>query len=78
MACRGRNASRIVILSWWAGVGEAPKEVLVEHGFEILMVNGLIHEVIDGVKNKQNITHLIKRAPRECQAECSGSGMGCM
>ncbi len=60
------------------GVGEAPKEVLVEHGFDILMVNGLIQEVVDGVKNKQNITHLIKRAPRECQAACSGSGMGCM
>ncbi len=61
-----------------SGVGETPKEVLMAHGFEILMVSGLIQEVIDAVKNKQNITHLIKRAPRNCNAECSGTGMGCM
>lgn len=59
-------------------VGETPKNLLTEEGFEILMVNGLIQEVIDAVKNKQNINHLVKRAPLDCNAECSGAGMGCM
>ncbi|MCP4117996.1 MAG: radical SAM protein [Desulfobacteraceae bacterium] len=61
-----------------AGVGNAPKKVLTEKGFEILMVNGLILEIIDAVKNKQNINYLKRKEPRRCHDECSGAGMGCM
>ncbi|ACN14086.1 NifB2 [Desulforapulum autotrophicum HRM2] len=61
-----------------SGVGETPKALLTNEGFEILEVNGLIQEVVDAVKNKQNISHLVKRAPLDCRAECSGGGMGCM
>ncbi|MBI9090954.1 MAG: nitrogenase cofactor biosynthesis protein NifB [Desulfobacterium sp.] len=61
-----------------SGVGDVPRNVLTEEGFEILMVNGLIQEVVDAVKSKQNINHFIKRAPLTCNAECSGTGMGCM
>ena len=61
-----------------SGIGEAPKRVLTERGFEILLVDGLIQEIIHGVKNKENINHLIKREPFRCGAECSGAGMGCM
>ncbi len=45
---------------------------------DLLMVNGLIQEVVDAVKSRQNINHFIKRAPLACNAKCSGAGMGCM
>ncbi len=60
-----------------SGIGDAPKRILRQRGFEILTVNGLIQEVTHAVKNKQNINHFIKRE-MHCNAECSGAGMGCM
>jgi len=61
-----------------SGIGEAPKRVLTQRGFEILLVDGLIHDIIHGVKNNENINHLLKTDPFRCKAECSGAGMGCM
>lgn len=61
-----------------SGVGDTPKRVLTQKGFQVLMVNGLIHEIIHAVQNKQNINHLLKREPLCCNGECSGAGMGCM
>jgi nitrogen fixation protein NifB len=62
-----------------SGVGDSPRRVLNERGIEILMVNGLIDEVLNGVKHNLNINHLLKREPFRCdQEECSGAGMGCM
>ena len=61
------------------GAGESPRRVLAEHGIQVMIVNGLIQEIIHGVKNQLNINHLLKREPFKCtRAECSGSGMGCM
>ncbi|SLM31675.1 NifB2 [Desulfamplus magnetovallimortis] len=61
-----------------SGIGDAPRRVLTERGFNVLTVNGLIPEVIHAVKHEDDITHLLKREPSLCMAECSGSGMGCM
>lgn len=61
-----------------SGAGEAPKRVLAEHGIEVLIVNGLIQEIIYGIKNNLNISHLLTREPFKCSHECSGAGMGCM
>lgn len=61
-----------------SGIGDTPRKILEQRGIEIFMVNGLIHEVIHAVKNRQNINHLMKRAVSVCSMECSGSGMGCM
>ncbi len=61
-----------------SGIGESPKRVLEERGLKVLSVNGLIHELLNAVKQGQAINHLIKRAPSRCQVECTGTGMGCM
>lgn len=60
------------------GIGETPKKILTEKGFEILVLSGLIHEILDALKNKQDMNHFLKREPIRCHAECSGTGMGCM
>jgi nitrogen fixation protein NifB len=61
-----------------SGIGEVPKRVLTQRGFEILLVDGLIHDIIHGIKNNENINHLLKTDTFRCKAECSGAGMGCM
>ncbi|MBU1195983.1 MAG: nitrogenase cofactor biosynthesis protein NifB [Proteobacteria bacterium] len=61
-----------------SGVGNSPKRILTDKGYQILMVEGLIDEILMAVKNKQNMNHLIKREPFRCDASCSGAGMGCM
>jgi nitrogen fixation protein NifB len=61
-----------------SGIGDAPKRVLTQQGFKILLVDGLIHDIIHAVKNKENINHLLKTDPFRCNAECAGTGMGCM
>ena len=61
-----------------SGIGESPRRVLEERGLKVLSVNGLIHELLNAIKHGQAINHLIKRAPSRCQAECTGTGMGCM
>ncbi|MFA5902931.1 MAG: radical SAM protein [Desulfobacula sp.] len=60
------------------GIGEAPKKILTEKGFEILVLDGLIHEILDAITNKQDLNPFLKRNPIRCTAECSGTGMGCM
>ena len=60
------------------GIGETPKKILTEKGFEILVLSGLIHEILDALKNKQDMNPFLKREPVRCHAECSGTGMGCM
>ncbi len=60
------------------GIGEAPKKILTEKGFEILVLDGLILEILDAIYNKQEMNHFLKREPMRCHAECSGSGTGCM
>jgi nitrogen fixation protein NifB len=61
-----------------SGIGESPKRVLEERGLKVLSVNGLIHELLNALKQGQAINHLIKRTPSRCQMECTGTGMGCM
>ena len=67
---------RLLLVS---GAGGAPKRILDQYGIEMLIVNGLIDEILHGVKNGLNINHLLKTEPFECdRQECSGTGMGCM
>ena len=61
-----------------SGAGDSPKRVLKVHGIEVMLVNGLIDELLSGIKNNLNINHLLKRDPFKCSQECSGAGMGCM
>lgn len=61
-----------------SGAGDSPRRVLKEHGIEVMLVNGLIDELLNGVKNGLNMNHLLKREPFKCSQECSGAGMGCM
>ena len=58
--------------------GDSPRRVLKEHGTEVMLVNGLIDELLNGIKNDLNMNHLLKRKSSKCSQECSGAGMGCM
>ncbi len=70
------NDCRLLLVS---GVGDSPRRVLNGRGIDILMVNGLIDEILNGIKHNLNINHLLKREPFRCDhEECSGAGMGCM
>ncbi len=66
---------RVILVN---GIGDAPKKILTEKGFEILVLSGLIHEILDAVNNGQDMNPFLKRNPIRCNAECSGTGMGCM
>jgi nitrogen fixation protein NifB len=66
---------RVILVN---GIGDAPKKILTEKGFEILVLSGLIHEILDAVNNGQDMNPFLKRNPIRCTAECSGTGMGCM
>ncbi len=67
---------RLLLVS---GAGGSPKRILDQYGIEVLIVNGLIDEILHGVKNGLNINHLLKTEPFQCdRQECSGTGMGCM
>ncbi len=61
-----------------SGVGDNPTKLLTGKGFQILIVEGLIDEILMAVKNNQSINHLLKREPFRCDHSCSGAGMGCM
>lgn len=61
-----------------SGAGDSPRRVLKEHGIEVMLVNGLIDELLNGIRNNLNMNHLLIREPFKCSQECSGAGMGCM
>ncbi len=60
-----------------SGIGTSPKSILSRKGILIFEVNGLIFEVIGGIKNNTGISHL-KVRERTRSGACQGSGMGCM
>ena len=61
-----------------SGIGERPRTVLSEHGLKILELNGLIFEILDGLKNGKNLSHLTAKEPSRCSGMGQGTGMGCM
>lgn len=62
-----------------SGAGKAPQRVLDEHGIKVLIVNGLIQEILEGIISNSDISHLLAREPFKCsQDSCSGAGLGCM
>ncbi len=66
---------RMILVS---GAGDSPKKVLKEHGIEVLIVNGLIDDVLNGIKHNLDISHLTAKEPFKCSHDCTGAGMGCM
>lgn len=59
------------------GIGENPNQVLSDSGLEIVVVEGLIEEVVNGIFKGEDLKHLIKRSKTVCGLSCSGSGGGC-
>ena len=59
------------------GAGERPTGLLKQSGLEIAVVEGLIHEAVDAVYSRKNITCLTERKPVACGQSCSGGGGGC-
>lgn len=60
------------------GIGKTPETLLRAKGFEIYVLEGLIHEILDTVHNGRDMSPFLKREPMRCRAECSGTGMGCL
>ncbi len=74
MADRLIDCKRILV----SGVGTTPEAILSQRGFEVLVMEGLINEILMGVKHQKNMNHLRKTTALSPGAACSGSGMGCM
>lgn len=60
------------------GAGNAPKEVLLASGLEVLVLEGMIDEAVSALYNGQDLKHLMKSNQiHVCKASCSGTGGGC-
>ncbi|WP_321495717.1 nitrogenase cofactor biosynthesis protein NifB [uncultured Desulfobacter sp.] len=61
-----------------SGVGETPKKILLNMGFTIHEINGMIDLVLMALKKGESLNHLITRKQSACGGECRGTGTGCM
>jgi nitrogen fixation protein NifB len=60
------------------GAGDSPKKVLNAHGIEVLVIEGVIEEAVNGVFTGQDLKHLMKSSQiHACGSSCSGTGGGC-
>jgi len=59
------------------GIGENPKQILSDTGLEIIVVEGMIEEVVNGIFKGEDMKHLLKRSKTVCGLSCSGTGGGC-
>jgi nitrogen fixation protein NifB len=60
-----------------SGIGPNPKQVLAEHGIEVMVMEGVIEEAVSALFEGRNINHLIKRKRTVCGDGCSDTGGGC-
>ena len=60
-----------------SGIGETPRQALVESGLDVLEIEGVIDDAVRAVFDGQSLKHLIKRNMTACGAGCQGTGMGC-
>lgn len=68
------NDCRTLLVS---GIGPNPKQVLTEHGIEVIVMEGVIEEAVSALFEGRNINHLIKRKRTVCGEGCSNTGGGC-
>ncbi len=60
------------------GAGDSPKKVLKAHGIEVLVIEGVIEDAVNGVFTGQDLKHLMKSSQiHACGSSCSGTGGGC-
>jgi nitrogen fixation protein NifB len=60
------------------GAGDSPKKVMTAKGIEVLVLEGVIEEAVNGIFNGQDLKHLMKSSQiHACGSSCSGTGGGC-
>ena len=60
------------------GAGDSPTKVMKAKGIEVMVLEGIIEEAVQGIFTGQDLKHLVKSSQiHACGSSCSGTGGGC-
>ena len=60
------------------GAGDSPTKVMKAKGIDVMVLEGIIEEAVQGIFTGQDLKHLMKSSQiHACGSSCSGTGGGC-